>query len=521
MRSLVSYNCSNNVGQLKNDIRIICAKAYYEFISGKKDNLQIVSLDLPIYVREGLYLETTHRKIWNCLIGINERFCIIDGSSKVPLFKSNEYVNNIYEMIDEKIQELKDTDTNEQEITKEIEDEIRIYFEKYTEISNSMEDISTISNLVGIEILKIVDQILKHANENLKIEYQNNVRYGLAVHIFNAINRIKKGHKIFNPRLNVIRSEYSREFNIALESLIKGLKCEFDLLLLVDMGSLTNFASDLENELGIRVKVIPMVSTLHVIEAGRKAVFGYQLDYVYYQTLSVNELMNDINSANGVNGKKSRRFILTICTTGEGSAKLLKNILDNHLDYHNSNCETVPLQLGDYDSILAQLSSIGNVEKILCVISSFKINLLVPQFELIDVFNGTAIPKIQKMIEDEVSFDEASDTLSHMLSNVNSREAFDIIREAIEDIESRANLKLLSDVFIGVFSHISCMLDRLVNKGDMCKFIDEKAYIQKNKKVIVIVKSSCIILEKKFSISIPDDEIYYISSFFSMENCIL
>lgn len=36
VRSLLGYHCPNNIGQLKNDIRIICAEAYSNYISGKK-----------------------------------------------------------------------------------------------------------------------------------------------------------------------------------------------------------------------------------------------------------------------------------------------------------------------------------------------------------------------------------------------------------------------------------------------------------------------------------------------------
>ena len=57
--------------------------------------------------------------------------------------------------------------------------------------------------------------------------------------------------------------------------------------MLVDMGSLTNFGDDLQNEFGIRVKTIPLVSTLRIIEAVRKAVMGYPLDYVYKETMNV------------------------------------------------------------------------------------------------------------------------------------------------------------------------------------------------------------------------------------------
>ena len=69
MRALLSYNCPNNVGQLKSDIQLICAKSYSLYLTNKKDDVRIVSRNLPSYIQDGLYKEKEHRSIWNKLIG--------------------------------------------------------------------------------------------------------------------------------------------------------------------------------------------------------------------------------------------------------------------------------------------------------------------------------------------------------------------------------------------------------------------------------------------------------------------
>jgi transcriptional regulator with AAA-type ATPase domain len=54
IRAFLYYRCQNNVGQLKTDIQLACAKAYADFVTKKKDRIQIHYSDLPPYVREGL-----------------------------------------------------------------------------------------------------------------------------------------------------------------------------------------------------------------------------------------------------------------------------------------------------------------------------------------------------------------------------------------------------------------------------------------------------------------------------------
>lgn len=606
MRSLLSYHCPNNVGQLKNDIQIICAKAYSDYISGKKETLRIVSFDLPSYIKEGLYLETTHRQIWNRFIGINKRYCVFDSHCKELLFPSQNNAKNIYEIIDTRMQELKGIGANEEEISKQINGAIDLYFEKYSEISSQSQDFSTIVNLVGAEVVETVDRILSYAEKALTRNFENHIRYGMAVHIFNSIHRVKRGRRIVNPQLNLIRKEHDAEFSVALESLnlinqefdltmpideagflavffclnrVKNSKQnekvqviviahgastatslagtanrllgmdyavgidasldenpqkiytrlkeyllskpqKSDLLLLVDMGSLTNFSSDLESILHIRVKTIPLVSTLHVIEATRKAALGYPLDHVYHETLSVNDLLNETDTSVPIKKQLPKTFILTFCTTGEGSAQLIKNILDNQLDYHNCICETVALKLSGEESLSARLESIGHIGKILCVVSTFKIGLDVPQFTLTDLFDGNAISDIQALIDTENTFEEIGQTLSHMLKNINSKRIFNDVREAIQTIERKTQLKLLPDVLIGAFCHIGCMVDRIIGNAAVDKFPDKDSYIKNNKQLFHTVKTSLTLLEQTFKFQIPDDELCYIASFFVAKNCV-
>ena len=54
------------------------------------------------------------------------------------------------------------------------------------------------------------------------------------------------------------------------------------------MGSLTTFADVIKKEFNVDIKVISLVSTLHVLEATRKALLGSSLDEIYNDVLMVN-----------------------------------------------------------------------------------------------------------------------------------------------------------------------------------------------------------------------------------------
>jgi transcriptional regulatory protein LevR/transcriptional regulator with AAA-type ATPase domain len=607
MRSLLAYRCPNNIGQLKTDIQLICAKAYSDFVSGRKKDIRIVSFDLPPYIKEGLLMETNHRQIWNRLIGVNQRYCVFDSSDNKLAFENNEDAETIYEMIDLKVKEFKERGMTDEQIDSELDGDIRSYFEKYLDIGNQDSNYSSLENLVGIDVLAVVEEILTYSEDLLDRHFSENIRYGLAVHIFNSINRVNRNRAIVNPQLNRIRKEHAQEFAVAVECLKlidhtfevsmpideAGFICMFflldqtgfhgrkgcvsvivaahglttatsmanacnrllgmdyavgfdepldenphkiynklkeylrnrenatDVLLLIDMGSFANFGDDLQTELGVRVKTIPLVSTLHVIEAIRKAAMGYPLDYVYKETLNVNHLLYGEPDNTSTKSYSDKMFILTICTTGEGSASVVKNYLEKQLHYNRLLFNILPLKIVDQEDIYSKINTIEHLGKIICIASSFKINLNIPSYGLDEIFSGKAVPKLQLLIQKEETFINIRNSLGNMLNNINNSKSFmNDIRQFIERVESRLGRNLNNNVLIGVSCHIGCMIDRLKGHGTITEYPQRIQYIQNNNEIIGIIRDESRLLNEKFEIQIPDDEVCYISTFFNPENCI-
>lgn len=602
VRSFLGYHCPNNIGQLKNDIRIICAEAYSDYISGKKDDITIVSHSLPDYIREGLYSETSHREIWKRFIGTNRRFCVFDSKGRANLLQSDESDESIYDTIDSHMQELKKDGVDDSIIEQEISRDIHSYFEKYMQTPSRAPDFGNLRNLVGMDVISVTDKILSNAEETLIRNFNSNVRYGLAVHIYSAINRVQHGRRIVNPQLNQIRQTLPKEFSAALSALkiinetfridmpideagfltvffdldhhrlcekvlviviahgqttatsmaetanrLLGINCAMGIdafldekpqsvylrlkelvkskspnsgvLLLVDMGSLTDFATTLQKELKIPARVIPLVSTLHVIEAARKASLGYSLDCIYQETKRVSEQPYDMSNPNSERNGLAKAFVVTVCSTGEGSATLMKNLLDSQLNYHHSFCETIAMKLTDIENIESRLSTINKIGKILCIVSTFHTNFSAPHYTLAEVLDGNAVLSIQKLIDKEAVFAQICDTFSTMLKSRESTRIFTQVHVTVSRIEQGIRMHLKSDVLIGVLCHMGCMVDRLLDGRSVGSFPGKTEYAAKNSVLFKAVKEFCSPLEKEFSISVPDDEICHIMTFFIQENC--
>lgn len=243
IKAFLSYDCENNIGQLKSDIQLACAKAYADFLSNKKDDIKISSLDLPPYIREGLYKEIEHRQLWNKLIDINKRYCIFDKDEEGIIFETSKNDENIYEILDLRTTELKGKGIKGIKLEEEIEKDIEDYFKKYMNDFNDKIDTTNIQNIVDQDVMKVIEEVINFCEDELEIKLDKKIYYGLVVHISNSIDRMRRNKKIVNPKLNSIREEYKKEFNVALDAL-KIIDRTIDINMPIDeAGFITMFLS--------------------------------------------------------------------------------------------------------------------------------------------------------------------------------------------------------------------------------------------------------------------------------------
>lgn len=605
LKAFLSYDCPNNIGQLKSDIQLTCAKAYADFLSNRKEDIRISSLELQPYIREGLYKEVEHRQLWNKLIDINNRYCVFDKNEKQMIFEENEQNQNIYEMLDAKTRELKAKGIEGKEFEEEMESDIEEYFKNYMIKFHNKADTANFENIIEPYIMSVIQKVVNFCETELKRELDKQIYYGLAVHISNSIDRIKRNKKIENPKLNKIRKEYSKEFNIALEALkiieeaidrevpideagfltmfliynseriknkrdnvnviiiahgegtatcmanaVNGLlgtqyakginapieekpqvilertkdyirenKITSDVLLLVDMGSLVTFGKEIEVEFKIKTRTIPLVSTLHCIEATRKAIIGYTLDEIYRDTLEVNNLYdNNVLDYIPESPEERKLAIITVCTTGEGSAKAMKVLLERNLKFENDFLEIVPVNFIGKESIYSRLDKLSNKYEIICLVSPFELESDYIQYNLEDIIEGNCIENIQDLINREKVYVKMEETLEHQLKNIEGKAVLNDIKRFTTTVTKLLNIKLTSNAIIGITLHMAVMIDRLCSDEVIDAYNNIDSCIKENSELYRIMKTECSRLNTKYTIYISDDEICYLMNLFTMKS---
>ncbi|PTM57887.1 sigma 54-interacting transcriptional regulator [Desmospora activa] len=236
LRALLHYPCPHNIGQLKTDIQLLCARAYADYVTMKKEKIQINSSDLARESKEGLFIA---KRKPDTLI---HRYYIFHPDRETLLFEPEEIDhNNIYENIEKKYNELKVRGIADDELELLMEIDIDNYFTQYIQGVHRRIDSDDLGKIIDPERIDLAEQIIQTAETQLEKAFPRKVVLGMALHLHTLINRVKSGKKIVNPQLNKIRTTYKQEFSVAWDCM-KMIEEKWQLDLPIDeAGYLTMF----------------------------------------------------------------------------------------------------------------------------------------------------------------------------------------------------------------------------------------------------------------------------------------
>lgn len=214
MRALLSYNCPNNIGQLKNDIQLACAKVYADFIVAHKKELIIHSPELPTHVLNGLYLQVETRDIWTKLSQLHGKYLTFNGTNKVKLLQENKPVQSVYQLIDSTSQEMQHLEINQEALAKIIDTNIEEYFQQFSTVIDKPVDFQQLKNIVPVSVLEASQLMLELSGKLLKTKISTKVKHALVVHIYTTYTRVRSGEHLENTKLAEIKKNTPRPLKL-------------------------------------------------------------------------------------------------------------------------------------------------------------------------------------------------------------------------------------------------------------------------------------------------------------------
>lgn len=269
--SFLLYECPNNIGQLKSDIQLACAKAFLNYKSQNESYILITQMDVPHHVNKGMMKIKNYRDEVDQLLkhkGDILRFYFSEDQKEQSYTVDNNFLEEdgtyFYSMIEKKVKSLKETGMKDKEINQLLNIDIDGYFKKYIGNLPTKLKRDELLNVVDNAVIDMVSTILDYASKKLNKAYDEKIFFGLALHLHSSVERIRNGKQIIHPKLNKIRVQYEHEFFVAME-MAKLIDLEFNIQVPLDeIGYLTMFlATDLIKSGIIEEKGIFVVVVTH------------------------------------------------------------------------------------------------------------------------------------------------------------------------------------------------------------------------------------------------------------------
>jgi len=170
-------------------------------------------------------------------------------------------------------------------------------------------------------------------------------------------------------------------------------------VLLVDMGSLTTFGDIITEKTGIATRVISRVDTLMVLECVRRALLPeYTLDNVADGIVK----KDNFSRGSNIEGTNMAKAIITVCITGEGSAKKVKEYIENSLSENIKDVDIIPLGYVNNVDITATIEKNSKYKQILAIVGTINPEFKeVPFISVEQLVTGKAIGRLKKLINNE------------------------------------------------------------------------------------------------------------------------
>ncbi len=368
-----------------------------------------------------------------------------------------------------------------------------------------------------ISVFTLIMQMYHHSRDiNQRIGIILAHGYATASSIANAVNSMLDQY-IFDAIDMPLDTSTEAIINKLNEFLHK--RGEFnDLVLLVDMGSLEEIYKGISGIYKENVAIASNVSTRMALLIGDAMRNGMPLKKIFEDCQEECVMRFRIMESN-----EREKVILCSCATGIGTAEKLKSIL----------VDSLPSQLPvkvltyDYSTLIANKLDDDFLSRyeVLCIVGTLNPNIenirFIPLEELImsnsfdfltvhfrDLMNEESLEQFSRNILKNFSLSNIIGSLTIL----NPDKLLEHVADAIDRLQSEMNMMFSYNMCFGLYVHICCLIERLVTREGAEEYVKSVAECDKSmQEFIAQIKTSFEKVEQYYSVSIPVEEIEYIS----------
>lgn len=217
IRALVQYKCIGNIGQLKSDIQVLCAKAFLEAMTVNREKIEVKTIHLPQSIHEALIFHEK-KAFFELNKLLSSRTLSFPSQVEDRLTKCEMDLGideGIYEWMKKSWEEMTSEGIPVEEKIKSINEEIEVH-------THSLSKAQTIHNqLINKQIEQVVKKVLmKYRFWSEKNEFSGYVSI-ITLHLQHLISRLEMNGKLEGANEHVHEVKDDTAFTIAKELFVE------------------------------------------------------------------------------------------------------------------------------------------------------------------------------------------------------------------------------------------------------------------------------------------------------------
>lgn len=601
VKSLIGSASYGNVGQMKSNIQLVCAKGFLNSIDDK-EFINIEFKTLPSDIKSGLFNISSKRKELEEISEYTKSHLVILPNGRKNLIQDDDYEPpfNLYKIIEDKAALLKEEGVDEDYIKNFITTDINIHIKCfYDKFKNTSSGRNKILEIISEDILLFSEEVKAFIENKFNKKLSERFLYALGLHLSSFIKRVESKKPLQYESIEDIIKDSPEQFNIALEikklieekynipvpemeliyltlllntiddnqntehvavivvahgtstassmvsvtrrllgegiveaidmpleispkkvldeiiEKVKEINTGRGVLLLVDMGSLANFDTIITEKTGIKVKTIDMVSTALVLEAVRKSnLFDMDLDTLYDSLKGFKGYGNLV--AESKKEEEKEKAIVTICSTGVGTAEKLKELVANVIkSLTDEKIKIIPVGVKDLNK---KVESLKTKYSIIASVGILNPNIEAPFISLEALIGGNGEEAIAGIIKNNhikikpkqtntVVKDLCEDSLKQFLTYLNPSKIIGVLMEFLSVLENNLKKNFDNAMRIRILVHVGCALERMVIKDGLVYKQEKDNY---NLSLFKCLEAANEIFSNSLNIKLSKDELFYI-----------
>ena len=442
--ALLLTEFEHNVRELQSEVLTACVNAYVRVANEENKRLSVVISDFSQKVSRSLLHAKSYDRELNALLG-NTDYLLYEQENGLRSFP----VKNVN---DTDIKNLPNTDVKEEKVTDEMP--VLLY--------------AMHGNGTAYSLCQVTNE-LSHCNNAYSYDLSLNIDAPTAMEeLKNLIERINRGAGV---------------------------------IVIYDMGSIKTMIDIISEEIDIEIRCLNIPITMIGIEAAHKCAMEKDVDSAHH--LLCQELRGF-----GFENNHRNSVIITLCHTGEGGAVYLKNYIDQ---YSNLGIKTIAMEFTDRKALLKEIMSLKKAYSIHAFVGTYNPKLLGIPFLSISALLEVSPENLDRVLMFEplslpyMNYAKVYDHLAEQFKYASISKIKSVLPPVVDELAETYALD--SDQTLGLFTHLACVIERILSGKYIEKNSGAKELVnaldEDYRTVSKIVKQ----LEKAFKIIIDDNEI--------------